>query len=122
MRSRIRTVALIAFGGYVAWNVAWFFHGLSPPSVFSYCTGLPCPTTGMTRSILSACRGNVQDFLLFNPFTLVYLALMGASALLVLGGHIKGKEIALPPAMAWSWMAALALGWLAKFAIGGRYW
>ena len=119
---RIKTIALITFAGYIVWNAAWLFHGQIPPSIFSYCTGLPCPTTGMTRSIICLCRGNALNFFLFNPFTLVYLALTGGSFLLMLNRCIQRKDIAIPGFIAWAWMVALEMGWFTKIAIGNRYW
>ena len=120
--SGIKVIALIAFGGYVAWNAAWLFRGHLPPSIFAYCTGFPCPTTGVARSLVSLCAGDVRGFFLFNPLTSVYLALIGVSAVILIKRRIQGAHWVLPNFVAWSWLVALALGWLLKFVIGNKYW
>ena len=122
VKSQIKTIALIAFGGYVMWNATWLICGHIPPSIFAYCTGLPCPTTGMTRSIASLCDGNLKEFFLFNPLTSVYLGLAGVSVAVLLNQKIRGKDCVLPNVLAWSWLFVIALGWLLKFAIGSKYW
>ena len=93
-----------------------------PPSIFEYCTELPSPTTGMTRSLVLLREGDWRSFFLFNPLTSVYLALTGISAVILVKQRIQGKRLALPSFLAWSWLIALALGWLLKFAIGNKYW
>jgi hypothetical protein len=122
MRLQIKRIALIAFGIYVAWNAVWLCRGCIPPSISSYCLGIPCPTTGMTRSVLSLLNGNVEEFFLFNPFTLAYLSLLVVSIAIVLRCYMRGKDIVLPNFVARGWIIALALGWFAKFIIGNRYW
>ena len=118
----IRTLAIIAFGGYVAWNAAWLLNRHVPPSIFMYCTGLPCPTTGMTRSLLALCHGDLRDFFLFNPFTLGYLTLAGISVVTLFHRYIRGATFVLPGLLGWSWLVFLVLGFAAKFAIGKQYW
>lgn len=50
---------------------------------FSFCffknlTGIPCPSCGITRSIVLFCQGNVAEAILLNP-----LGLIAALALLI---------------------------------------
>ena len=88
-----------------------------------YCTGLPCPTTGVTRSLLSLRElGRIRDFFLFNPLTSAYVALAAATALALLRRCLGRRPLVLPTVLGWSWLACLALGWLAKFALGKAYW
>lgn len=119
---RAKVVALIAFGGYVLWNLLWLSRGYIPPSFFSYCTGLPCPTTGMTRSLLALGKGDLKNFFLYNPFTFIYLALMGTSLVILARQATARETLVLPSPMARSWALALSIGWLLKFAIGNEYW
>lgn len=122
MRSEIKTIALIAFGGYILWNAAWFLHGCVPPSIFAFCTGLPCPTTGTTRSVLSLWHGDIHGFFLFNPLTTVYIALTGISAFILLRRSLQRQEVILPKSVGWAWLLVLVSGWVTKFTLGSKYW
>ena len=42
--------------------------GIGLPCMFHLTTGMPCPGCGLTRSVMSLLRGNVQESLLFHPF------------------------------------------------------
>src|ERR1022692_3864522 len=46
-----RSTALGLFVVYCIWNAYWLLQWRLPPSLFSAITGLPCPTTGGTRSV-----------------------------------------------------------------------
>ena len=118
----IRATALIAFAGYIVWNAAWLLLGHIPPSIFAYCTGLPCPTTGMTRSIVWLVRGDLRNCLLFNPFTVVYLSLAAISTCILLKRALQRRVVVLPSSVGWAWFIALAFGWMTKFALGNQYW
>jgi len=56
----LRPLALAAFAGYVLWNLFWLARGAIPPSILLYCTGLPCPTTGVCRSLLALRHGHYR--------------------------------------------------------------
>lgn len=114
--------AVIAIGVYTVWNAAWFVCGRLPPSIFLFCTGLPCPTTGMSRSLLALFRGNLHEFLLYNPLTVPYLALSFVCAALICFDFIQRRRLVLPTVLQWTWAILLVLGWIAKFAIGRQYW
>ena len=122
MTRATKYISLIALGGYACWNAAWLVQGRLPPSIFRYFTGLPCPTTGMARSLLWICRGDVGYSLLFNPLTFVYLGLIVVSGGCLLRCVIQHRERTIPPLVAWVWFVALAVGWAAKFALGSKYW
>ena len=118
----IRAVALGMFCFYLAWNAFWLASGEVPDSILKAFTGIPCPTTGGTRSLVALMRGEWQQSLLWNPLTLAYVALMAGS--LGLLGHqlLKGKRLALPPAFALLWAGFLAAGWILKLVVGPEYW
>jgi hypothetical protein len=118
----LKPIALIAFGGYVVWNAGWLLYGQIPPSILQHFTGLPGPTTGMTRSLLSLYQGDWKNFLFFNPLTSVYLALTGVSSVILVKQKISAERWVLPAVLARLWLVALALGWLLKFVIGSKYW
>ena len=121
MQDRLRlfskALGLSALAGYLAWNVVWVSHGKIPPSIFLYATGWPCPTTGMTRSLLLLARGDVPGSLFQNPLTLLYLALLTVSLALVLRDAVRRRPPALPPRLAWAWALALGTGWAVQIAL-----
>ena len=122
LRSWVKALALIAFGGYVLWNATWLFSGRIPPSILAYYTGFPCPTTGMTRSLLSLCEGDWRSFFLFNPLTSVFLALTGISTVALVKRRLQREGWVLPAFLTWSWLSVLLLGWFLKIVIGNEYW
>jgi hypothetical protein len=113
---------VVAFAFYLVWNIAWLARGRMPPSLWLYGTGLPCPTTGMWRSLLALSRGDVTGSLLFNPLTVVYLGLLVPSGIII--GHqlIARRETCLPRILTALWLLALGLGWGMKFLLGRAYW
>ncbi len=122
MRILVRNAALGAFLFYLVWNAVWIGAGKVPPSLFKAISGYPCPTTGGYRSLLALSRGDIAASLLFNPLTLVYILLFAGSLAILLRQLYRRRRLALPPAIAWAWLASLALGWAAKFALGKQYW
>jgi hypothetical protein len=84
--------------------------------------GIPCPTTGGTRSVLALCHGQWRQAFLFNPLTPVYLLLFAYSVATLSRQLLAGKRLALQQFTARAWLAALTVGWVAKFALGRKYW
>lgn len=122
IKRAVRACALGFFGFYLVWNAIWIAEGRIPPSILKAITGFPCPTTGGYRSFLALCSGHLALSLLFNPFLLVYLLLLGYSLAVLLRQAIRRERLVLRPLVAWMWYSALALGWAAKFALGKQYW
>ena len=122
VRSSMKKVGLIAFGGYILWNATWLLQGSLPPSILKSITGLPCPTTGMTRSVLSLMNGDIWSFFLYNPFTTVYIVLAGISVIFLLSRFLQKQEFLLPKALEWGWCFFLFSGLVLKFALGKNYW
>jgi hypothetical protein len=117
-----RAAALCLFAVYLAWNAYWLWMGELPDSMLTGVAGIPCPTTGVTRSLAALARGEWAQSLLWNPLALAYVALAAASACLLGSRALRGMRLSLPPAFARLWAAALAAGWAAKLAIGPGYW
>jgi len=122
IRRVVRDIALGVFAFYLAWNGWWIAKGKLPPSILKAIVGLPCPTTGGYRSFLALCRGEFAQSFLFNPLMLVYVFLFFYSVWVLLRQLALRKRLALSPLIAWMWGASLAVGWVAKFALGPRYW
>ena len=122
MKSGVKRFAIAAFLGYVAWNAVWLLRGHIPPSIWSYCTGLPCPTSGVCRSVLAAFHGDCAAAFLFNAFSLPYVCLICLSGAVLLIQSLRRRELALPPLLVRAWCFALCFGWVAKFVVGREYW
>lgn len=118
----VRCVALVAFVVYLGWNAMWIAKGTVPPSMLKAFAGIPCPTTGGTRSMLALCHGQWRQAFLFNPLTPVYLLLFAYSVVTLSRQMLAGKRLALRQFAARAWLAALTIGWAAKFALGRKYW
>jgi len=122
MRLAIRGLAVAALVGYVVWNVFWLSHGSVPPSLFTYLTGLPCPTTGGTRSLRSLLSGDWVESLRFNAMTLPILGLLATTLALLLFRVWRDRRIGLPVWVLRAWLALLALAWLLKLFGPRAYW
>lgn len=65
------------------------------PSWFSVClfknfTGIPCPGCGTTRAGIALLNGSVNEALLINPVALVFILLLGFSALMLTSDLMTG--------------------------------
>lgn len=122
MHRGVRCVALGAFAVYLVWNAVWIAKGRIPPSILTAAAGIPCPTTGGTRSIVAFCHGEWRQAFLYNPLTPVYLLLFAWSVATLSRQMLTGKHLALQRFTAGMWLASLTVGWVAKFALGRQYW
>jgi hypothetical protein len=118
----IQPVAFGMFGFYLLWNVAWLWSGAIPPSILTAITGIPCPTTGGTRSLVAVLRGEWIQAILWNPLMPVYVGLLVYSATALGLQFIRRERLVLRRAVARFWMLALVMGWIAKLAIVPHYW
>src|ERR1700761_6262851 len=91
----VHPLAWGAFAFYVFWNVVWITSGRVPPSMLQAFTGIPCPTTGCTRSVLASFQGHWSEAFLWNPFTLVYGLLFAWSAAVLAAQLLKHRRLAL---------------------------
>jgi len=107
---------------YGSWNVFWLTRAEVPPGMLQYFTGLPCPTTGGTRSLLAILEGDVAESLRWNPLTLAYLALTLASIACLVGRCRRGHGLLLPRALGHVWIVTLGIGWIVKLAMGPASW
>ena len=114
--------ARVPFAAYVCWNVAWLASGKIPPSVLREIFGIPCPTTGCTRSLAALLHGNVIASLLWNPFTVPILILFGISLQMLFLAALRKKKLLLPNCMGAAWFCILLMAWISKFILGRAYW
>lgn len=117
-----RKLAILIFVFYVFWNLYWISNYSIPPSIFNYFTGLPCPTTGCTRSLNCLFNKEYKQFFLFNVCTVPYIVLIGLSFFSILSNYILFGMLKISNYLALSWWFTLSIGWFFKFLIGKNYW
>jgi hypothetical protein len=114
--------ARASFAAYLSWNIIWLASGRIPPSAIRALLGVPCPTTGCTRALLSLLRGHLQGSLLWNPFLVPILILLGLSLQMLTLAALRKNELVLPKWMGGAWWSVLVMAWIAKFVLGRAYW
>jgi hypothetical protein len=60
--------------------------------LLKHTTGIPCPSCGSTRSILSLLHGNIMQSLYWNPFGLLILMIMITLPVWIFYDLISGKD------------------------------
>lgn len=65
------------------------------PSWFSIClfksfTGIPCPGCGATRAGITLLNGSIDEALLINPVALVFILILGFTALILTSDLMTG--------------------------------
>ncbi len=118
----IRAVGLGVASVYVFWNLWWFGQGRPAPSLFTGLTGLPCPTTGGTRSLQALCQGDVFGSLYYNPMTMPILALLAVTVCVLAGRALRRERVTLPTGFLYAWSATLLIAWVIKFASPAATW
>jgi Protein of unknown function (DUF2752) len=114
--------ASASFGAYLLWNIQWMAAGRIPPSIMRWFLGIPCPTTGCTRSLLALFHGDIRGSLLWNPFTVPIVLMLAISAGTLLVAASRKRELALQRWMAPAWWVVLSVAWFSKFLLGRMYW
>lgn len=121
-RSLLRTLFIAMLAVYVGWNVYWLAQLRIAPSLFQALTGLPCPTTGCTRSFFALCRGELLESLRFNTLLVPICALLVASVLQLAGQFVTRRRLSLSHVLVVLWGIVLPLAWVLKLAGDPRYW
>jgi hypothetical protein len=114
--------AFFAFGGYLTWNALWLAGRRLPPSILLAWFGIPCPTTGFTRSMLALARGEFRISLLWNAYSIPLALLLAGSLAYLAQRALVRQELVLPRWVGAAWLIILVEAWLTKFALGPVYW
>ncbi|TWT78810.1 hypothetical protein CA13_02070 [Planctomycetes bacterium CA13] len=109
----LRWLAYISLAGYLGWNV-WeiAIGGQIPRSIFFAATGMPCATTGGTRSMLALLHGDLGLALRFNPFALPITALTATTTVhVVVCRQRPPHQFRLPNFYLPVWLTLLGIAW-----------
>jgi hypothetical protein len=101
---------------YGVWNVAWLCQGRIPPSLLTGLTGLPAPTTGGTRSMVTLANGDVLGSLYYNPLALPIVGLLALTLFQV------GRRGRVAPWVGRGWIVVLMVAWVVKLLSPPATW
>ncbi len=118
----LRCAAIATFIVYCLWWAYWLAHGQLPPALFRAVTGLPAPTTGMTRALLALREGQWRSSLAFNAMAIPIACLTGVTLACACVQAVRGRRIALPRGIVWTWVLLLAVAWVLKLVSARQYW
>jgi hypothetical protein len=118
----LKFIGLGGLAGYLVWNAYWLAHGRLAPSIWTCATGLPCPSSGMTRSLMALLEDRFADFILYNTCTIPLLLLLAYSAYRLARCWKRKTDVVLPAFLGWLWLATILGAWLSKFLVGRAYW
>jgi len=102
--------------GYLMWNAAWLSRGTLPPSILSWFTRVPSPTTGGTRAMLAMWQGQIGVSFAWHPLALPIVALFVATLGRLAWLLIRRRPVLLSRRWAWAWGALLAVAWGVQLA------
>jgi hypothetical protein len=117
-----RSLAVALFVTYVGWNLFCLAHGQIPPSLFKVMTGLPCPTTGCTRSLRCLAAGEWLGSLLYNPLAVPFCLLVLISLTCLAWRAVGRHKLLLPAPLCWAWLGTLCAAWVFKLVQPATYW
>lgn len=113
----LRRAGFFMLGVYVVWNAFWISSGQIPPSLFYSWTGVPCPTTGGTRSFLSLLDGKIYQSFMLNPMTVPIIGLLLATLIRVSFLFCVREKVELANSWLIAWVAVLGIAWTAKLLL-----
>jgi hypothetical protein len=97
VRNKLYLLLLTAcFAGYI-WLVLTYYRivtlALDPGvCLFKRATGIPCPSCGSTRSVLSVLNGDIAGALLWNPFGIIIVFILLVSPVWVLFDVLSHRD------------------------------
>ena len=119
-RAAWRLAGAVALVLWLAWNAWWLaIEGRLPPSALTEVAGVPCPTTGCTRSLLALGAGDWRGSLRHNALAVPIGVLFLLSVAWAAVAWARSGRARLPGALAWVWAGVLTVAWVTKLASGG---
>jgi len=121
-RTAFSVFGVAALAAYCSWWLFWLCRGMFPPAPFLSITGLPAPTTGLTRSLVCLFKADVSASLRWNPLAVPIVLLFVLSLGWLFAGIARKRKAAIPSMFLPAWLIVLAVAWLAKLLGSPRYW
>ncbi|NQU32134.1 MAG: DUF2752 domain-containing protein [Bacteroidetes bacterium] len=97
-RNKLYLILLLAcFAGYgwvyynYAYNLDNFAHGINT-CIIKQVTGIPCPSCGATRSIISLLQNNLAEALYWNPIGIILVIIMTISPIWIVFDYLRKKD------------------------------
>lgn len=80
-RNKLYAILAAACAAGYTWLLLTYYRNVSNESDFGVClfkrvTGIPCPSCGSTRSVISLIKGDFADALLWNPFGILIMIIL----------------------------------------------
>ena len=107
---------------YCGWNAYWIGHWQVPQSLFRALTGLPCPTTGGTRSLVCLFRGGWEESFRWNVLTVPIIVFFTFTLSSLVRCLIARKPLRLNDSFLLAWAVLLAVAWVCKLLGNSNYW
>ncbi len=97
-RNKLYLLLLLAcFAGYVwvyynyTYNLDNFNNGINT-CIIKQVTGIPCPSCGATRSIISLLQYNLEEALYWNPIGIILVIIMTISPIWIVFDYLRKKD------------------------------
>ena len=97
-RNKLYLILLLAcFAGYVwvyynyTYNLDNFNNGINT-CIIKQVTGIPCPSCGATRSIISLLQYNLEEALYWNPIGIILVIIMTISPIWIVFDYLRKKD------------------------------
>ncbi len=97
-RNKLYLLLLLAcFAGYVwvyynyTYNLDNFNNGINT-CIIKQVTGIPCPSCGATRSIISLLQYNLEEALYWNPIGIILVIIMTISPIWIVIDYLRKKN------------------------------
>jgi|TARA_B100001971_G_scaffold207307_1_gene227315 hypothetical protein len=110
----LKLLAISLFAVYIIWNITYLSLGQLPPSILLSATGVPAPTTGLTRGLMAIGKGNITESLKLNPFSIPLIFLFVFSIFTIAYKLLKQQKLELPKILFSSWLVVLIAAWIFK--------
>jgi len=107
----LRWLAYSLAAAYIVWNAWWLVvQNQLPQSMFYAATGLPCPTTGCTRSLVALCHGEFAASFRLNPFSLLISGFAILTAMHLIINRMRApKRFVIPSHYVPAWLGILGV-------------